>query len=71
MAYINSDLYEDKAIGESLAKENIKLFHHSEYLTKLSEKFTKTRKLDNYCVIVDVGKEIEVIYHHHFDIKIK
>ena len=70
MDYIKSDLYEDKAIGEALRKVGIKLYSCPEYQTKLSENFNKDRRLDKYCVIMDVGRNINTLYHNHFEDKI-
>ncbi len=68
--YICSDLYEDKVIGDALAKCNIKLETLSEYTTKLYENFEASKRLDDYCVIMDVGNNIKKIYHHHIQYKI-
>ena len=69
--YICSDLYEDKVIGETLLKCNIKLISIPEYTTKLHENFNSNKQLDQYCVIIDVGNNIKNLYNNHFQYKIQ
>ncbi len=68
--YICSDLYEDKVIGDVLSKNNIKLNILSDYTTKLYENFDASKRLDDFCVIMDVGNNIKKIYHQHLQHKI-
>ena len=69
--YICSDIYEDKVIGETLLKTGIKLKILPNYTTKLYEKFTSTKLLDGFSVIIDVGENIKEIYHKHISNKIR
>ncbi len=64
--YINSDLYEDKVVGDVLYQHGIKLYNSPKYTTKLAENFPPTRHLDNFHVIMDCGNRIKGLYQNHF-----
>jgi len=65
--YIISDLYEDKVIGDCLAREGVRPHDNEIYKTKLYEPFHKDRTLDQYGLIVDVSiDKMRVLYRNHF-----
>jgi hypothetical protein len=70
-AYIASDLYEDKAIGEALCMAGIKLHELASYTTKLYETFPRDRLLDQYIVIVDGGRHIDALWPGHFSTRLE